>query len=64
MCIRDSYQEVSVDMKEAGVVYCPYAQEYSGWDGGNTVSFEMGPNSGGISEEETEVCLLYTSRCV
>ena len=49
------YQEVSVDMKEAGVVYCPYAQEYSGWDGGNTVSFEMGPNSGGISEEETEV---------
>ena len=49
------YQEVSVDMKEAGVVYCPYAQEYSGWDGGNTVSFEMEPNSGGISEEETEV---------
>ena len=49
------YQEVFVDMKEAGVVYCPYAQEYSGWDGGNTVSFEMGPNSGGISEEETEV---------
>lgn len=48
-------REVSVDMKEAGVVYCPYAQEYSGWDGGNTVSFEMGPNSGGISEEETEV---------
>ena len=49
------YQEVSVDMKEDGVVYCPYAQEYSGWDGGTTVSFEMGPNSGGISEEETEV---------
>lgn len=49
------YQEVSVNMKEGGVVYCPYAQEYSGWDGGTTLSFDMGPNSGGISEEETEV---------
>lgn len=49
------YQEVSVNMKEGDVVYCPYAQEYSGWDGGTTLSFDMGPNSGGISEEETEV---------
>ncbi|WP_461884404.1 hypothetical protein [Fusicatenibacter sp.] len=49
------YQEVSVNMKEGDIVYCPYAQEYSGWDGGTTLSFDMGPNSGGISEEETEV---------
>ena len=55
------YQEVSVDMKEAGVVYCPYAQEYSGWDGGNTVrngtEFRRNLGRGNRSNVLSERCL-------
>ncbi len=48
------FEETSVEMTKDGVVYCPYAQEYSGWDG-NSLNFEMGPSSGGMSDEETEI---------
>ncbi len=48
------FEETSVEMTKGNVFYCPYAQEYSGWDG-NSLNFEMGPGSGGISDDEVEV---------
>lgn len=48
------FEETPVEMEKDQVVYCPYAQEYSGWDD-DSLNFEMGPDAGGISEEETEI---------
>lgn len=48
------FADAAVNMIQDDIVYCPYAQEYSGWDG-VSLNFEMGPDSGGISDEETEV---------